>query len=95
MAKPIFIMRAPRYWTIDHVKSIREVIYNHRPELTDEYHVLILHDMDLEEVSFECYNGDNDDNEELKEVTKLTRLSIERCLRNEENDKEKLNKDNE
>lgn len=89
MSKPIFIIRAPRTWTLDHVKVIRDTIYRDKPELTDEYHVLILHDMDLSEVKFECYNGDNDDNQELQEVKKITRLSIERCLKTEkENIKE-------
>lgn len=85
MAKPIFIIRCPVTWTLEHVKTIRDVIYNERQSLIDEYHVLILHDLELGEVQFQCFNGDTD-NEDYQEITKLTRLSIERCL-NEENER--------
>ena len=52
-------------------------------ELGDDYHVLTLQDNEIETTRFECYNSPHEP-EKLEEVTRLTTLSIERCLRNEE-----------
>jgi hypothetical protein len=44
---------------------------------------LVLSDNEVETIRFECYNSPHEP-EKLEEVTKLTQISIERCLRNEE-----------
>lgn len=82
MAKPIFIIRVPGYWTQAQVQQSRAAIHSMK-ELGEEYHVLTLQDNETESIKFECYNSPHEP-EKLEEVTKLTTLSIERCLRNEE-----------
>ena len=59
-----------------------KAIYD-RKELSKDYHVLVLSDNEIETIRFECYNSPHEP-EKLEEITKLTTLSIERCLRNEE-----------
>jgi len=82
MSKPIFIVRLPGYWNPKQFDISRKAIYD-RKELSNEYHVLVLSDNEVETIRFECYNSPHEP-EKLEEVTKLTQISIERCLRNEE-----------
>jgi len=82
MVKPIFIIRLPGYWTQKQVSASREAIHGMK-ELGEEYHVLTLQDNEIETTRFECYNSPHEP-EKLEEITKLTEISIQRCLRNEE-----------
>lgn len=82
MSKPIFIVRLPGYWNPKQFDVSRKAIYD-RKELLSDYHVLVLQDNEIETIRFECYNSPHEP-EKLEEVTKLTQISIERCLRNEE-----------
>jgi hypothetical protein len=82
MSKPIFIVRLPGYWNPKQFDVSRKAIYDRR-ELSDDYHVLVLSDNEIETIRFECYNSPHEP-EKLEEITKLTQISIERCLRNEE-----------
>jgi len=82
MSKPIFIVRLPGYWNPKQFDVSRKAIYD-RKELSDDYHVLVLSDNEIETIRFECYNSPHEP-EKLEEITKLTQISIERCLRNEE-----------
>jgi len=82
MSKPIFIVRLPGYWNPKQFDISRKAIYD-RKELSDDYHVLVLSDNEIETIRFECYNSPHEP-EKLEEITKLTQISIERCLRNEE-----------
>ena len=82
MSKPIFIVRLPGYWNPKQFDVSRKAIYD-RKELSIDYHVLVLSDNEIETIRFECYNSPHEP-EKLEEITKLTKLSIERCLRNEE-----------
>ena len=82
MSKPIFIVRLPGYWNPKQFDISRKAIYD-RKELSDDNHVLVLSDNEIETIRFECYNSPHEP-EKLEEITKLTQISIERCLRNEE-----------
>lgn len=82
MSKPIFIVRFPGYWKESQVQVSRKAIYDNRP-LNEDYHVMVLQDNEVESIRFECYNSPHEP-EKLEEVTRLTQLSIERCLRQEE-----------
>ena len=82
MSKPIFVIRFPGYWTTNQVDSSREAIYRMK-DLNEDYHVLVLQDNEVESIRFECYNSPHEP-EKLENITKLTELSIERCLRQEE-----------
>ena len=82
MSKPIFIVRLPGYWNPKQFDVSRKAIYD-RKELSIDYHVLVLSDNEIETIRFECYNSPHEP-EKLEEITKLTQISIERCLRNEE-----------
>ena len=82
MSKPIFIVRFPGYWTNNQVVESRKAIYEMK-ELNEDYHILVLQDNEVESIKFECYNSPHEP-EKLEEITKLTELSIQRCLRNEE-----------
>lgn len=82
MSKPIFIVRLPGYWNPKQFDISRKAIYD-RKELSNEYHVLVLSDNEVETIRFECYNSPHEP-EKLEEITKLNQISIERCLRNEE-----------
>ena len=91
MSKPIFVIRFPGYWTQQQVELSRNAIHQ-RKELSEDYHVIVLQDNEIHSsTKFECYNSPHEP-EKLEEVTRLTELSIQRCLRQEE---EKLNKENE
>ena len=91
MAKPIFIVRFPGYWTQKQVDLSRIAIHQ-RKDLNDDYHVLVLQDNEIHSsTKFECYNSPHEP-EKLEEIIKLTELSIQRCLRQEE---EKLKKEHE
>jgi hypothetical protein len=82
MSKPIFIVRFPGYWRSNQVNESRKAIHNMK-ELNEDYHILTLQDNEIETTRFECYNSPHD-KETLEEITQLTKLSIQRCLRNEE-----------
>lgn len=82
MSKPIFIVRFPGYWTNTQVVESRKAIYEMK-DLNEDYHILVLQDNEVESIKFECYNSPHEP-EKLEEITKLTELSIQRCLRNEE-----------
>ena len=82
MGKPIFIVRFPGYWTNKQVQESRAAIHG-MDELNKDYHILTLQDNEIETTRFECYNSPHEP-ETLEEITQLTMLSIQRCLRNEE-----------
>ena len=91
MSKPIFVIRFPGYWTQQQVDLSRSAIHQ-RKELNDDYHFIILQDNEIHTgTKFECYNSPHEP-EKLEEITKLTEMSINRCLRQED---EKLKKKHE
>ena len=93
MSKPIFVIRFPGYWTKNQVQVSREAIYKMK-DLNEDYHVLVLQDNEVESLRFECYNSPHEP-EKLEEITKLTELSIQRCLRQEEEQRLKEIEENE
>jgi hypothetical protein len=92
MSKPVLVIRFPGYWKSEQWDVSRKAIYDNKP-LNEDYHVMVLVDNEVEEVKFECYNSPHEP-EKLEEITKLVRMSIERCLRQEE-DLRKKQKENE
>ena len=91
MSKPIFVVRFPGYWTQSQVDSSRSAIHQMK-ELNEDYHLIILQDNEVHSgTKFECYNSPHEP-EKLEEITRLTEVSIERCLRQED---EKLKKEHE
>jgi hypothetical protein len=52
-------------------------------DLNEDYHVMVLQDNEVESIRFECYNSPHEP-EKLENITKLIELSVERCLRQEE-----------
>jgi len=91
MSKPIFVVRFPGYWTQSQVDLSRSAIHQ-RKELNEDYHLIILQDNEIHSgTKFECYNSPHEP-EKLEEITRLTEMSINRCLRQEE---EKLKKEHE
>jgi hypothetical protein len=82
MSKPIFIVRFPGQWKSKQIQTSREAIYNMK-ELNEDYHVLVLQDNEIESTRFECFNSPHEP-EKIEEITKLTEISLQRCLRNEE-----------
>ena len=91
MSKPVFVVRFPGYWTQSQVDSSRSAIHQMK-ELNEDYHLIILQDNEVHSgTKFECYNSPHEP-EKLEEITKLTEMSINRCLRQEE---EKLKKEHE
>jgi hypothetical protein len=91
MSKPVFVVRFPGYWTQSQVDSSRSAIHQMK-ELNEDYHLIILQDNEVHSgTKFECYNSPHE-TEKLEEITKLTEMSINRCLRQEE---EKLKKEHE
>jgi len=91
MGKPIFVVRFPGYWTQSQVESSRTAMFQMK-ELNEDYHLIVLQDNEIHTgTKFECYNSPHEP-EKLEEITKLTEMSINRCLRQEE---EKLNKKHE
>ncbi len=91
MSKPIFVVRFPGYWTQSQVDSSRSAIHQMK-ELNEDYHLIVLQDNEVHSgTKFECYNSPHEP-EKLEEITRLTEVSIERCLRQED---EKLNKEHE
>jgi len=82
MSKPIFIIRFPGYWTKNQVHESRRSIYQMK-DLNEDYHVMVLQDNEVESIRFECYNSPHEP-EKLENITKLIELSVERCLRQEE-----------
>ena len=91
MSKPVFVVRFPGYWTQSQVDSSRSAIHQMK-ELNEDYHLIVLQDNEVHSgTKFECYNSPHEP-EKLEEITRLTEVSIERCLRQED---EKLNKEHE
>jgi hypothetical protein len=91
MSKPVFVVRFPGYWTQSQVDSSRSAIHQMK-ELNEDYHLIILQDNEVHSgTKFECYNSPHEP-EKLEEITRLTEVSIERCLRQED---EKLKKEHE
>ena len=91
MSKPVFVVRFPGYWTQSQVDSSRSAIHQMK-ELNEDYHLIILQDNEVHSgTKIECYNSPHEP-EKLEEITRLTEVSIERCLRQED---EKLNKEHE
>tara|TARA_B100000780_G_C21033081_1_gene414274 strand:+ start:319 stop:594 length:276 start_codon:yes stop_codon:yes gene_type:complete len=91
MGKPIFVVRFPGYWTQSQVESSRTAMFQMK-ELNEDYHLIVLQDNEIHTgTKFECYNSPHEP-EKLEEITKLTEMSINRCLRQED---EKLNKKHE
>jgi hypothetical protein len=83
MGKPIFVVRFPGYWTQSQVELSRTAIFQMK-DLNEDYHLIILQDNEIHTgTRFECYNSPHEP-EKLEEITKLTEISIERCLRQEE-----------
>jgi hypothetical protein len=82
MSKPIFIIRFPGYWKSSQVDTSREAIHRMK-DLNEDYHIMVLQDNEIESVKFECYNSPHEP-EKLENITKLTELSIQRCLKQEE-----------
>jgi len=88
MGKPIFVVRFPGYWTQSQVELSRTAIFQMK-DLNEDYHLIILQDNEIHTgTRFECYNSPHEP-EKLEEITKLTEISIERCLRQEEEQKNK------
>ena len=91
MSKPIFVVRFPGYWTQSQVDNSRSAIFQMK-DLNEDYHLIVLQDNEIHSsTKFECYNSPHEQ-EKLEEITKLTEMSINRCLRQED---EKLKKTNE
>ena len=91
MSKPVFVVRFPGYWTQSQVDSSRSAIHQMK-ELNEDYHLIVLQDNEVHSgTKFECYNSPHEP-EKLEEITRLTEVSIERCLRQED---EKLKKKHE
>ena len=91
MSKPVFVVRFPGYWTQSQVDSSRSAIHQMK-ELNEDYHLIVLQDNEVHSgTKFECYNSPHEP-EKLEEITRLTEVSIERCLRQED---EKLKKEHE
>ena len=91
MSKPVFVVRFPGYWTQSQVDSSRSAIHQMK-ELNEDYHLIVLQDNEVHSgTKFECYNSPHEP-EKLEEITRLTEVSIQRCLRQEE---EKINKEDE
>jgi len=83
MSKPIFVVRFPGYWTSKQVDLSRKALYE-RKDLNEDYHLIVLQDNEIHSgTKFECYNSPHEP-EKLEEITKLTEISIERCLRQEQ-----------
>tara|TARA_B110000285_G_C14545010_1_gene346664 strand:- start:170 stop:445 length:276 start_codon:yes stop_codon:yes gene_type:complete len=91
MSKPVFVVRFPGYWTSNQVHISRKALHD-KKDLNDDYHLIVLQDNEIHSsTKFEMYNSPHEP-EKLEEITKLTELSIERCLRQEQ---EKINKKDE
>lgn len=82
MSKPVLVIRFPGYWKEHQWDVSRKAIYDNKP-LNEDYHVMALVDNEVEQVTFECYNSPHEP-DKLENITKLVQMSIERCLRQEE-----------
>ena len=92
MSKPILVIRFPGYWKAEQWDISRKAIYDNKP-LNEDYHVMALVDNEVESVKFECYNSPYEP-EKLENITKLVEISIERCLKQEEELRRKENEKN-
>ncbi len=82
MSKPILVIRFPGYWKQEQWDISRKAIYDNKP-LNEDYHVMVLVDNEVEQVKFECYNSPHEP-DKLENITKLVQMSIDRCLKQEE-----------
>lgn len=88
MSKPILVVRFPNRWNVEQAHRSRKAIHGMK-DLMNEYHVLVLQDAEVDKgVKFEVYNSPHEP-EKIGEITELVELSINRCMRQEE---EKLQK---
>jgi hypothetical protein len=82
MSKPIFIIRLPGMWEQQRVEQVRESVYK-TPGLADDYYIFVLGDSEVENVKFEMFNSPHQPST-LQNITKLVEMSIERCIKQEE-----------
>ena len=75
MAKPIFIIRAPK----DFGSAIEQIYEHINVKVIEEYHVLVVADSPDEQFRFHCFNSDltDIDLEILKELVTATILKRE------------------
>lgn len=82
MSKPIFIIRLPSNWGQERIEKVRESIYKTQG-LVDDYYIFVLGDSEVEDVKFEMFNSPHTP-DTLQNITKLAEMSIERCIKQEE-----------
>ena len=82
MSKPIFIIRLPSDWGQERIEKVRESIYKTQG-LVDDYFIFVLGDSEVENVKFEMFNSPHTP-DTLQNITKLAEMSIERCIKQEE-----------
>lgn len=82
MSKPIFIIRLPGTWPLERIEKSRESVYK-TPGLADDYYIFVLGDNEVESVRFEMFNSPHEPNT-LQNITKLVEMSIDRCIKQEE-----------
>jgi len=82
MSKPIFIIRLPGDWEQERVEKTRESIYK-TPGIVDDYYIFVLADKEVENVKFQMFNSPHEPNT-LQNITKLVEMSIDRCIKQEE-----------
>jgi hypothetical protein len=82
MSKPIFIIRLPSVWGQERIEKVRESILKTQG-LSDDYYIFVLGDAEVENVKFEMFNSPHTPNT-LENITRLTEMSIERCIKQEE-----------
>ena len=82
MSKPIFIIRLPGTWEQERIEKTRESIYKTQG-LVDDYYIFVLGDSEVENVKFEMFNSPHQPST-LQNITKLVEMSIERCIKQEE-----------
>ena len=82
MSKPIFIIRLPGTWEQERIEKSRESVYK-TPGLADDYYIFVLGDTEVENVKFEIFNSPHNPTT-LQNISKLVEMSIERCIKQEE-----------
>jgi hypothetical protein len=82
MSKPIFIIRLPGTWEQERIERARESVYKTQG-LADDYYIFVLGDSEVENVKFEMFNSPHQPST-LQNITKLVEMSIERCIKQEE-----------
>ena len=69
-------------WEQERIERARESIYK-TPGLADDYYIFVLGDNEVENVKFEMFNSPHQPTT-LQNITKLVEMSIERCIKQEE-----------